>query len=187
MVDEAPTNLWQALDSFRPSEILRWDLAVGVVVGTGAAWMAVVTPSAVAGALPVVAGLVGVVIGAVVAGVAVQAAFLDQAFLRKLRLIGREPVRYLAPLLFTAVLGVGAGIAVLVLSVVISMWPTAVVATLSGITGLLAAWTLTSLIYDLNMIVQFVRLQDEAANLPDDVVELRRRDDSGGRSGEAGT
>ena len=43
---------------------------------------------------------------------------MDQVFLRKLKAINKEPIRYLAPFIFTAVLGVSAALAVLAVSAV---------------------------------------------------------------------
>jgi hypothetical protein len=116
-------------------------------------------PALVATGLPVVAGLVGVVIGAVLAGVAVQAAFMDGAFLRKVARIGRTPVYYLAPFLFTATLGVLASLSVTVLaftSLTAEAWFRGAAA---GTVGFTAVYTLASLLHGLDTLVQFIDLK----------------------------
>jgi hypothetical protein len=109
----------------------------------------------------------GGVIGAVVAGAAILGAFLDQAFLRKLKRIERDSTYYIAPFLFTAFLGT---VAIILLLVLLALTPSGLArlrALLAGATGLSTGWTLGSLIYDLDMLVQFLQLQDAAADVPD--------------------
>lgn len=167
-----PKSLGEALD-FKVSQLLQVDLVVGVGGAVGAAWLAAKDPALLKEMLPLAIGLVGVVIGAVVAGVAVLAAFLDQPFLRKLRAINKEPVRYLRPFLFTATLGVVASLACLLLLPLVSatLWvrlPIAVIA------GLSAFWTIASVVPDLHMLVQFVGLQFDATDVPDDLGNARK-------------
>src|SRR5688572_22999140 len=100
-------HLFRALD-FHLSELLRIDLGLGVLGGGGAIWLALNHPQRVATSLSLSQSLVGVILGAVVAGVSIQAAFFDPSFIRKIRAIGRDPVHYMAPFLFTVVLGVAA-------------------------------------------------------------------------------
>jgi hypothetical protein len=124
-------------------------------------------------------------VGAVVAGAAILAAFLDQTFLRKLRQINREPVRYLSPFLFTAVLGILAGLFLLVVRVLPRSTPDWIFVTLSGLSGFLVVWTLTSVIRNLNMLVQFIGLQFDASDVPD-VPDVPRLDDHPGRAARPG-
>ena len=81
-------RLWREL-AFTPSEIFRADFFLGIAGAGGAAAMAVMAPVALLRGVSVAAGLVGVIIGSVIAGLAVQAAFMDQSFLRKLAAINR--------------------------------------------------------------------------------------------------
>jgi hypothetical protein len=164
---ESPHSLAQAFDRLRPTEILGWDLVVGVLGGAGGLWLALAYPQGLRSSVPVAATLMGVVIGAVLAGVAVLAAFLDQGFLRKVRAINREPVRYLSPLLFTAALGIVASILLLVIRVLPNSAPTWLMAVLGALAGLSVLWTLASVIRNLNVLVQFIGLQFEASDLPD--------------------
>lgn len=163
---EPPRTLAAALD-FRLSEILKYDLFIGIAGGAGAGWLATSHPEKLKDILPLAAGLVGVVIGAVIAGVAILAAFLDQPFLRKLRAINKEPVRYMRPFLFTAVLGVMASLFLLVL-VALPPKPQWLVASIAGLTGTAVVWTLASVIQDMKILVQFVGLQFDASEIPDD-------------------
>jgi hypothetical protein len=174
MNQDQSSTLWEALGSFRLSEVLRWDLGLGLIAGGLTAWLAIHSLVQFQLVLPVAASLVGVVIGAVLAGVAVMAAFLDQSFLRKLDLIGREPIHYIAPLLFTVFLGILASIVVLIAAAMPQAAPVWIDALTAGLVGLFVVWTLASLIPDMSMLVSFVRLQVEAARISDeDVVKLR--------------
>jgi hypothetical protein len=171
-----PQNLWQAFDSLRPSEILRADLFIGLGVGFLGAWTASIDREAFDGALSMAAEMVGVVVGTVIAGTAVIAAFLSSTFLRKLQLINREPVRYLTPFLFTAALGVAAMFAVLGAGAIPASAPEWLFVVLAFVASWLVAWTLASLVPDLNTLVQFVRLQEAAGAVPDDeVADIRAR------------
>lgn len=162
----SPNSLAGALD-LRLSQVLRGDLLVGVLGGAGGVWLAISSPDGLEASVPIAAALVGIVIGAVIAGVAIMAAFLDQSFLRKVREIGKEPVRYLKGFLFTAVLGVVAALALLVLSALPSTTTTWVLAIAAGIAGLAATWALASVIPNLGTLVQFIGLQFDASEVPE--------------------
>ncbi len=165
------THLSKALD-FRPNEILRADLFLGVAGGAGATVLALITPSALLRSVTIAAGLVGVIIGTVVAGVAIQTAFMDQSFLRKLRAINRDPIRYLAPFLFTAVLAILAMAGLTILSTFSVKSPAAILATISGLVGLFSIWAIISLLYCLTTLVQFMGLKVDALDVPDDPAEI---------------
>ena len=154
--------LWRAI-RFRPGEILRAaDFWLGMVSAGGAIALAVVTPDALLRGVTVASGLVGVIIGAVIAGVAVQAAFMDQQFLQKLRAIDRDPVRYLAPFLFTAVIGVFAILALIVLSTLSVKSATVLLSIFGGLAAFFTVWTISSLLYCLAALVQFMGLKMDA-------------------------
>lgn len=157
-------NLLPALD-FKLSELLRIDLALGIAGAAGGLVLALRAPERVSGILPMSQGLVGVVLGAVVAGVSIQVAFFDASFLRKLRAIHRDPIQYLAPFLFTVVLGV---VAMLWLLVVAALTPTGpVFVTMVTIGSLMTVWTIASLLPGLDTLVQFVGLKMDALDVPD--------------------
>jgi drug/metabolite transporter (DMT)-like permease len=168
--------LWQALGRFQLSEVLRWDFLAGLLGGVGGVLIAIYSPNVLDGVLIVSVGVVGVVIGAVVAGAAILGSFLDQAFIRKLRAINREPVRYLEPFLFTATVGIIGSIATIVLTALPPSTPTAILAIVAGIAGLFVLWTVASVLYDLDMLVQFIGLQADASEIDDkDVASLSTR------------
>jgi hypothetical protein len=160
-------HLWDALN-FDLKEILHADFWLGLVGGSGAATLGVVTPSALLRGVAVATGLVGVIIGAVIAGVAVQAAFMDQAFLQKLRAIGREPVRYLAPFLFTAVIGVFAMVGLIILSTLSPQSQIAILGVVGGLAGFFTVWTMMSLLYCFATLVQFMGLKMDALDDADE-------------------
>lgn len=173
MPEQQITRLRQAFN-FRLSELMKFDLAVGVLGGAGGACAGVFAPEQLAAGSAVAGSFVGVVIGAVIAGLAIQGAFLDQAFLRKLRVIGGDPVRHMAPFLFSAALGVIAGLILIALAFVPPTAPTVALAVVAGLGGFTSTWALASLVPALDTLVQFVRLRDDASLVPDDVAEPRQ-------------
>lgn len=162
-------HLWDAIRRMSVGELLQIDFWIGLVGAGGGLYLGINHPTQLIGAVSVAAGVVGVIIGAVIAGVAVQAAFMDQSFLRKLRAIGRDPVDYLSPFLFTTVTGVFALLLLLILS---AMTPTANVASLAivgTLVGWLSSWTVASLLPGMATLVQFVGLRQDAIDIPDDI------------------
>jgi MFS family permease len=88
------------------SEILSYDLLLGLCGGAGGVYLALHSPASLHNVEGVAVGVVGVVIGTVVAVIAVIAAFLDTQFLRKIHQIGKRAERYVSPFAFTAAIGV---------------------------------------------------------------------------------
>jgi hypothetical protein len=164
---EPPNRLRGALD-FKLSEVIRYDFFIGLAGGAAFLWLSLRHAAKLNDVLPLATGLIGVVIGAVLAGVAVLAAFLNQPFLRKLRAINREPTRYLRPFLFTAFLGVIAALLSMLVAGLPATAPVWLSATLGGLDGMAIAWTITSVIPGLGMLVEFVGLQFDASDVPDD-------------------
>jgi len=171
-------HLWSALD-LKLSELLQLDFWLGLVGGAGALAVALVEPTAILRTVAMTGELVGIILGAVIAGVAVQAAFFDQAFLRKLRAINRDPVRYLAPFLFTAVTGVVAMFGLLIMSTLSPESPPPLLGAAAGVTGFFTVWTIASLLPCLSTLVQFVALKTDALDVPDDIDVPRRRSTGG--------
>jgi hypothetical protein len=163
-----PESLAEALDSYRPSKILKYDFVIGLGGAAGGIALGITSPRTLADALPIAGAFVGVVIGAVLAGVAVLAAFLDQAFMKKLKRIDAQPIRYMRPFLFTAALGVVASLFLLILVALPGRTPTWLTATVSGLTGMAVVWTLASVLPCLDMLVQFIGLRFVAADVPEE-------------------
>ncbi len=177
MTVEPPKSLLGTI-RFSRAQLLQYDLGLAVLGGVASVVLQLKSASTFRALVPIAAGFVGVIIGAVIAGVAVLAALMDQAFLRKLRRINREPVRYIRPFVFTAVLGIIAAILLLAfVGVSAARPPTWVLSSLAGLTGLVVVWTLTSVIPDLGMLVEFMGLQFDAANVPDDAPKAGPKND----------
>jgi cytochrome bd-type quinol oxidase subunit 2 len=166
-------SLLSVLLDFKLSQILGLDLLLGIGGAGGAGYLALNHPESLRDAASASAQIVGVIVGLSLAGVAIQAAFFDQAFLRKSRSIGADPIRYLAPMLFTTTLGVLAALATIVVIAVPSTAPDWLLATSAGIAGFLVFWTLGSLLHNLTTLVSFVRLQADAADVSDDLPVLK--------------
>lgn len=160
---EPPGSLSESLKRFTLGEILRLDFYAGVLGGVGAVLLALYSPETLASIRAIAAGILGIVVGAVVGGAAILAAFLSQAFIRKLRMIGSEPMRFLEPFLLTAWLGVVGIMLVLVLGALPPATPTWLLATVGGLAGFSVVWAITSIFWDLDMLVQFVGLQVDAS------------------------
>lgn len=167
MASSSLAPLWQAL-KFDRREILQLDFYLGVIGGAAGVALAFISPGALVRGVATDAVLLGVIIGSVVAGVAILAAFMDQPFLRKLAAIEREPTRYLAPFLFTAMLGVFASLALIGLSVMSNDSPRALLAIFGFASSFLSVWAIASLLPCLSMIVQFMGLKTDALHVPDD-------------------
>ena len=161
-------HLWRAID-LKLSELLQPDFWLGVAGGVGGVILALNAPDGLFRAVDVAAQALSVVVGSVIAGVAIQAAFFDQAFLRKLRAINRDPVRYLAPFLFTAVIGVGALLSLMALATLGPEAPRVALGPLGGLVGFLTVWALASLLPCLATLVQFIGLKMDALDVPDDI------------------
>lgn len=162
---DSPKSLSRTLRQFPLEEVLRLDLLLGLAGGVGAVLLEVNSPGTMDQLRAAAIAAVGIVVGAVIGGVAIMGAFLDQSFLRKLKAIGREPVYYMAPFLFTAWLGIVSILLLLILSGLPPSTPQAVSAAAAGLTGLGVVWTLSSVFWDLDMLVQFVGLQHDAADV----------------------
>jgi hypothetical protein len=164
---EPPASLGAALDSFRPSQIfLRYDFFIGLAGGVGGLVLALLAPGRISAVVLLIGAVVGVVIGAVIAGVAVLTAFFNESFLRKLRASGHEPVRFMRPFLFTASIGVVGALLLFVLAA-IPPKPRGVYGPVAFFGGLCSIWSLASVLPGLDMLVQFVGLQFEAAEFED--------------------
>jgi hypothetical protein len=155
-------------------DVLRIDLVVGVLGLSGGLVLGLKRPGLLVDAVSVTAGVVGAVIGAVIAATAIQTAFLDQAFLRKLRAIGRDPVTYMSPFLFTTAIGVFALLGLLVLSTVSPTAPTWLLAPLGAVVGLFSSWAVASLLPLMGTLIQFVALRQDALDVPDDI-DIKRQ------------
>jgi hypothetical protein len=172
-VSEQPTPpsrrpLLDAIDFKLFSELLRYDFLCAVLAGVGGAVRWAHRPLREVAIVGVAAGLVGVVIGAVIAAAALQAAFMDRGFLLKVAYLGYKPSYFLAPALFTATVGVFAALACVVILALPAEMPTWADATAGGVTAFFVVYTIVSLIPVLRMIVEFTDLKATAARIDDD-------------------
>jgi hypothetical protein len=169
---EQRDSLIGALLEFRLRQVLRLDLAFAMAGGAAAAYAAIDDPKTLHSAVGPTAQAFGVIVGLALASVAIQAAFMNQPFLRKVKAIGRDPVKFLTPMLFTVTVGVFGMVAIIVLSAISPAAPSAVLGTVAGLAGFFVAWTLGSLLYNMSTLISFVRLQADAADIPDDFETL---------------
>lgn len=89
-------ELTQAIRTFAVRDWIGIDSGLALLATGLGTWIGVTTPTRLLALVAPTTGMVGVVVGAVLAGVAILVAFLDHDFLRKLAAIRKEPVRYLS-------------------------------------------------------------------------------------------
>jgi hypothetical protein len=165
-------HLLKAL-AFTPRELLQFDFFLGVLGGAAGWHLAQSNPVALGSVVSVVQQIVGAILGSVIAGVAIQAAFFDDQFLRKMKDSGTDPISCMAPFLFTAALGVVSMLLLIVLTAVTTPAPGDGPASSCGVwilataCGFTSVWTIASLVPALDTMVQFVRLKMEATDVPD--------------------
>lgn len=165
--------LLDAIDFHLFREVLRYDFVMAVLGAVGGAVRWANRPFQEASLVGVAAGLVGVVIGAVIAVAALQAAFMDRGFLLKIRFLKVRPSYFLAPALFTSSLGVLAALTTLTLLALPTDLPTWVDATAGGVSGFFVVYTIASLIPVLRILVEFTELKATAALIADDDARIQ--------------
>lgn len=161
------------VDVLRPMllpSLRQFDFIVALVVAIGVGAQVYRRPEGLSPLVALVGDVSGLVLGVVLAGAAIQAAFMDESFLRKVALIDRDPVRYLQPFLFTATLAaltlcLAFPATLLANSGCLPDLGSALVAFVAGLAGV---WAVLSVIPCLAMLTQFVGLKAEAAQVPDD-------------------
>jgi cytochrome bd-type quinol oxidase subunit 2 len=153
-------------------EVLRPDFLVGLLGLAGSLWLAFANPESLHRAAPAAIGIVGVVIGAVIAGMAVVASFMDTTFLRKIHLINERAKRYVAPFAATAAIGVCAGLSLIVFVALPESAPHWFFRTMAGISGFFTFWTIASVWPLLSLALDFVELKSDAAKVPDEVLDV---------------
>lgn len=180
MARNRPDDLVEVLRQVELGELFSLDLGVAVLVGAAGGWLGAEHFDVASAAAGTAANLIGVVVGTVVAALAIISAFMGPELLRKLELLDRDPVYYLGPFLITAVLGVAAAFATIALAATPLTADDWVHVTVAAAAGFFTAWTLGSLLHSLSTLVQFVRYQAEAAQVTEeDVAAFKRRREVG--------
>lgn len=152
-------------------EVLRPDFVIALLGLAGSLWLAFERPASLHRVAPAALGVVGVVIGAVIAGMAVIASFMDTNFLRKIHLINKRAKRYVAPFAATAAIGVCAGLSLLVFIALPTSAPHWLFRTMAGVSGFFTFWTISSVWPLLSLALDFVELKSDAAEVPDELLE----------------
>jgi len=159
--NRAASVFWEYA-SFRPRQIWWGEYVFGLLGGVGGGWVGYDRPTEVSQVVAITAALVGIVVGGVVAGMAILAAGLDTSFLVKLNSLGIKSERYLTPFLGTTAIGIVA-IVVSASWVVLAGVNNSLTVTAFGAgSGALTLWALASLIPALGTLVQFVGLRQES-------------------------
>jgi len=121
----------------------------------------------------VAATVSGAIVGAVIAGMAIQTAAFDRTFLLLLKeislrdsTINTGPARYLSPFLTTAGIGVAALVCLLAWAALPEDSHVVMRAVFGSLSGGLTLWSMASLIPALGTLIQFVALLNAAAGDP---------------------
>ncbi|MEU2338550.1 hypothetical protein ABZ608_34115 [Streptomyces sp. NPDC013172] len=150
--------------TFRPSKFWVGEYVLTIVGAGGGAWVGVDgRPRELV--ILATSALVGVIIGAVIAGMAIQTAGFDRTFLRNLKAANKNPIKYLRPFLFTASAGVSSAIAILVWSAIPPTASETANGIIGGLSGSLAMLTLASVFPALNTLVAFIPLLSASAEI----------------------
>jgi len=166
-------TLLYALRRLGIGDVVRLDFLLGLIGGGFGIYFGIEHPERLFNALPVAASLVGVIIGVVLAAATLIAAFFNPQFLRKMRAIEEDPVVYLAPVLLSGALASVAALGTLALACSTKGDGAPWLASVGGLTGFAAAWAIASTLPNLTSVIRFIRLQQTAAEVPDDLAEVR--------------
>lgn len=170
MTDRRDDTLRSLLGESPLRDILRADLAVGLLLGAASGWLADEHPERAVDLAASAAALAGVVVGAVIAATALVVAFMSPAFLRKMRRIDEDPVSYLGPYILTGVVGTCGTVLSLVLAATPTSSPAQWLIPLAVLAGGSCGWALASLVPVFTNLIRFIRLQQDAAEVPDEAV-----------------
>jgi hypothetical protein len=151
---------------FHPRQIWWGEYALALLGGVGGGLVGYGRPRDVSDIVAITAALVGIVVGGVVAGMAILAAGLDTPFLVKLNKLGIESERYLSPFLGTTAIGIAAIIASVSWVALADVGNCFVRTALGAGSGGLTLWALGSLVPALGTLVQFVGLRQESTESP---------------------
>lgn len=146
-----------------------WGEPLGAALGAaGGAWLGHDDDLPVEPVLGVAASMIGVIIGAVFAVLAMITRACDTAFLRKAKKARILPVTdYLWPFFTIVAMGVMATSSLLVLAAVSEEAPKGIRTTAGAVAGFFVLWTLASLLPALGVLIVFTRLVEKAANIRD--------------------
>ncbi|GGR51521.1 hypothetical protein GCM10010251_80650 [Streptomyces aurantiogriseus] len=135
--------------------------------GAGGGWLGHDRIEEAHAAARVAAPLIGIIIGAVVAALAMITRALDTAFLKKAKAAGITPMsKYFSPFITIITLGLLAGVSLLLLSATKQCgngWSTA----FGAAAGLFTLWTLAGLLPALGTLIQFTQLLEKTAGIPE--------------------
>lgn len=144
-----------------------WEFGVAVIGGFGAAFLAYYLPSRLSSQTTFLESLDAAIMGAVIAAIAIVSAFMDESFIRKIHDIGKNPLRYVAPFMFTVLLAVVSLLTFFVNGVMPDAIPQWVRVFLGFFTVGFSIWTMMSLVANLWTFAEFIGLRSDAAEVPD--------------------
>lgn len=161
-------NAFLSFVRLNPSSWSIITLIVALAGAAGGAWLEHNNSAQIDSVTRVAASMIGIIIGAIVGGLAMMTRALDTQLLRKLKEIGQTPVaKFFSPFLTVILFGVLAGILLLALSGASSCMDTTWKTILGGAAGFFTLCTLAGLLPALGSLISYVALLEEAAQVPD--------------------
>ncbi|MET8681845.1 hypothetical protein ABZW18_30755 [Streptomyces sp. NPDC004647] len=147
-----------------------WGFFVALIGAGGGAWVAHDRPSQLESAARVAASMIGIIIGAIIAALAIITRACDTAFLEKAKAADRwkpeDPIlpisRHLKPFFTVIALGLLSGVSLMALSVISSCTSTNVRMAFSAAAGFLSFWTLAGLLPAMGTLIHFTYLIEES-------------------------
>lgn len=158
----AAAKLFWRWAAFRPSDLWWGEWAAVVLGATGGALVATREPGVTNDVVAAASALAGVVIGGVLAGMAILTSGLDTEFLSKLGKSNVQAQMYLSPFLRTSIVSILAEASLFVWAAVASGGPT-IMAVFGGLSGALVLWSISTLVPALGTLVYFVGLRQDGA------------------------
>ncbi|MFJ8939995.1 hypothetical protein ACIRL0_30485 [Streptomyces sp. NPDC102365] len=155
------------LAKMKPKDLWWGEVVISLLGAAGGAWLGHERPSEAYAAARVAAPLVSVIIGAVVAALAMITRALDTSFLKKSKAAGITPMsQYFSPFFNIVALGILSGISLILLAAT-SSCETNFRTAFGAAAGFFTLWTLAGLLPALGTLIQFTHLLESTAGIPD--------------------
>jgi hypothetical protein len=151
-----------------PRNISFITLAIALAGGAGGAWLQYVNSPKIDAVLRTASTMTSFIIGAVIGGLAMMTRAVDTQLFRKLRKIEETPVaKFFSPFMAVILLGVTAGVFLLVVAGMPDCTPTFWKVALGGAAGFFTLWSLSGLLTALGSLTYFMDVLEEAAQMKD--------------------
>lgn len=175
------TPTWEFLRRVRPGP---WSFFISLAGAAGGAWLGHSEPTQMDSATRVAASLIAIIIGAVIAALAMITRACDSTFLKTAKAADKanpsHPIlpiaRHLSPFFTVTFLGILSGASLLALSAIPSCAPEETRMAFCATAGFFTVWTLTGLPRAMGTLIHFTYLVEESIPPPAPTPNPPRRD-----------